>query len=297
MAAYKDYYRILGVSRLASDKEIRAAFRKSAAKYHPDKNPGDKSAEERFKEVNEAHTVLADPEKRKFYDRYGSASGPPPFSGARPGDFSWSEGGDFSDFFQNLFGNFGGTGFSTGRADPFAGFGESRVPRRQGVEGEIRVGLEEAYHGGSRTVSIGGRRVEVKLPQGTRDGSRLRLRGQAPGGGDVYLTVRLEPHPHYRPEGDDIRLVLKVPDYLAVLGGTVRVPTLDGDVNMTLPKGTQSGRVLRLRGKGWPRKDGSRGDALAEVRVVISENPTEAQLGLYQSLRELSEGKVPEAAD
>jgi curved DNA-binding protein len=313
VAAYKDYYQTLGVARSVTPKEIRAAFRKLAAKHHPDKNPGDKAAEERFKEINEAYTVLSDSEKRKVYDQYGSAGGPPPFrpgTGGAPGDFgAWGgEAGDFSDFFQSLFGGgFAGSRFSTGasspRADPFAGFGRRPVqqPVQQDVRGEVTVSLEEAYSGGSRTVSIADRRLDVILPKGTRDGARLRLRGQAPGGGDVYLTVRVEPHPVFSLDGDDVRLKLSVPDYQAALGATVRVPTLDGDVDMTLPKRTQSGRVLRLRGRGWPKRDGSRGDALAEIRIVIPEGLSDLQLGHYEGLRELSEpeekAKEKDAAD
>ncbi len=301
MAAYKDYYQTLGLGRSATDKEIRSAFRKLAAKHHPDKNPGDAAAEERFKEINEAYTVLSDPEKRKVYDQYGSAGGPPPFTpgAGRPGGFTgtWTsagEAGDFSDFFQQLFG--GGFGAESVGGSRFGGFGQPSAPVRQDVRGEGGISLEEAYHGGSRTVSLDGRRLEVKLPKGAREGSKLRLRGQAPGGGDVYLTVRLEPHPRYTLAGDDVRISLRVPDYTAALGGTVRVPTLDGAVDMTLPKGTQSGRTLRLRGRGWPKKDGTRGDALAEVRVVIPERLSDEQLELYERLRALSE-RAAQAAD
>ncbi len=307
MAAYKDYYDTLGLSRSADQKEIRSAYRKLAAKYHPDRNPDDPSAEERFKEVNEAYTVLNDPEKRKFYDRYGSAEGRPNFSGGAGGGFGGGFGGpppggaaegDFSDFFQSLFGGgfagaggqsfFTGTGAAGSRGqDPFSSIRQERTPRR--VDADISVPLEEAYRGDSKVVSVDGRRLEVTLPKGAKDGAKLRLRAQAPGGGDLYLTVKLEDHPVFRLEGDNVRVIVDVPDYVAALGGKVRVPTLDGDVEMNLPAGTQSGRSFRLRERGWPKKDGSRGDELAEIRATIPEALSEAQIKLYEELRELNE--------
>jgi curved DNA-binding protein len=309
MAAYKNYYDILGVPKTATQKEIRTAFRKLAAKHHPDRNPDDPTAEEKFKEINEAYTVLTDEEKRKFYDQYGSAEGRPPFqdySGQSQG-FQGSVNPEdlhgFSDFFQSLFGGaFSGAQtrvYTSGgpQADPFQGFGQSQqrhIP--QDAEGSITVSLEAAYHGGVTTISIDGKHIEVTLPKGTRDGSRLRLKGQAPGGGDLYLAVKLEKHPTFKLEGDNVRVIVNVPDYQAVLGGSVRVPTLDGDVEMTLPKGTQSGRVLRLRGQGWPKRTGGRGDELAEVRVTIPKAPSAEQQKLYEQLQQLA-GKVQEAAD
>ena len=301
MAAYKDYYDTLGISRSADQKEIRSAYRKLAAKYHPDRNPDDPSAEERFKEVNEAYTVLNDAEKRKFYDRYGSAEGRPNFSG---GGFGGGFGGpppggaaegDFSDFFQSLFGGgfagaggqsfFAGTDAAGRGRDPFGSVNVPRPPRR--VDADISVPLEEAYRGDSKVISLGGRRLEVTLPKGAKDGSKLRLRGQAPNGGDLYLTVKLEEHPVFRLEGDNIRVVVDVPDYVAALGGKVRVPTLDGDVEMNLPAGTQSGRSFRLRERGYLKKDGTRGDELAEIRATIPEVLSEAHLKLYEELRDL----------
>ncbi len=301
MAAYKDYYEVLGVPKTASQKEIRAAFRKKAAKLHPDRNPDDKSAEEKFKEVNEAYTVLSDEEKRKFYDQYGTEGGRPPFNpgaggggvytNVNPEDFA-----NFSDFFQGLF---GGGGFSTGGfgggysgrgGDPFADFRvQERQPRLQNAEATLAIDLLTAYRGGATTISVDGRRIDVTIPKGTRDGAKLRLKGQAPGGGDLYLVVKLEPHPVFKLDGDQVRVTVSAPDYKAVLGGTVRVPTLDGDVEMTLPKGSQTGRVLRLRGQGWPKRDGTRGDELASVRVVIPVAPSEAQLELYEQLRQTAE--------
>lgn len=315
MAAYKDYYSVLGVPRTADQKEIRAAYRKLAAKHHPDRNPNDAEAEEKFKEVNEAYTVVADPEKRKFYDQYGTAGGAPPFSGAgsAAGGGQGVDAGEFSDFFQTLFGqgfSFGGgsqrADFFTrtrggargaGRGDPFdpfGGFQAQQAPR--GAEGTLTVDLEEAYRGSTTAVMVGDKRIEVDIPPGCKDGAKLRLRGQAPSGGDLYLTVKLNPHPRFRLEGENVRVTVDVPDDQAVLGGSVRVPTLDGDVEMTLPKGTQSGRVLRLRGQGWPKSGAGRGDMLVEVRVTVPENPSREQLKLYQQLRDIRQKKSAKAA-
>ena len=291
MSSYKDYYNLLGVSKDASQDEIRKAFRKLAVKYHPDKNPDDPSAEEKFKEMNEAYTVLSDEEKRKFYDAYGTTDGRPSFSGRTTTNFDPSQAGDFSDFFQSLFGGtfssggFSGGGFSGG--SPFSNFQGHSTAQPQSTEANIKVPLEKAYHGGSTTISVGGRHIEVTIPKGAYEGAKLRLRGQAPNGGDLYLVVKLEPHSTFKLDGHDIHVKIAVPDYTAALGGTVLVPTLDGNVDMTLPPKTQSGRTLRLKGKGWPKRDGVRGDAYAEVSVAIPSEISKAQQELYEQLREL----------
>lgn len=309
MAAYKDYYKTLGVPKSASQKEIRSAYRKLAAKHHPDRNQGDAGAEEKFKEIGEAYAVLKDEEKRRFYDQYGAEAARSGFSPGAGSGFSPGAGGfsstpgaaDFSDFFQTLFGGFGG-GFSGdfsrqgGFSTQFpSGTATTRSFRPRPVEAELPVNLEDAYRGATQTISLDGRRLEVTLPQGSRDGSRLRLRGQGADGGDVLLTLRFSPHSRFKLSGDDVRVSVEVPDYLAVLGGEVRVPTLDGDVEMTLPPQTRSGKAFRLRNRGWPRKDGSRGDQFTEVRVVTPENPSPAQLELYRQLAALE--RVPVGAE
>lgn len=301
MAAFKDYYKTLGVAKDAGLEEIRRAFRKLAAKHHPDRNPGDKGAEERFKEINEAYTVLSDEEKRKFYDQYGTGS-PPPFEqagqqygGARFREASPEEFAGFSDFFQSLFGGAGGFGGAGRQAVYSSDFGGRSVrsdpfdfgpPRPQNVEARLDVGVLDAYRGSPASIRVGDKNLEVTIPKGTRDGAKLRLRGQAPGGGDLILHVRHLPSPTFTVEGDSVRVKLRVPDYLAALGGTVRVPTLDGEVDMTLPAGSSSGRVLRLRGQGWPTADG-RGDEFAEVRVGVPEQLSAEQRRLYEELKGL----------
>lgn len=298
MAAYKDYYAILGVPKTATQKDIRAAFRKLAAKHHPDKNPGDQAAEERFKEVNEAYTVLSDEEKRKFYDQFGTADGQPPFNPRAGGGQVYTnvnpeDMAGFSDFFQSLFGGGGFGGFSGG--DPFADYRQQEVrrpARPANVEARLELDLETAFHGGATTIAVDGQRIEVQIPKGARGGTRLRLRGQAPGGGDLILLLSLAPHPVFKLDGDDVRVSVSVPDYTAVLGGSVRVPTLSGDVEMSIPAGTQAGRVLRLRGQGWPRRDGARGDEFAEVRLSVPRSANEQQRALYQQLKDVAEQRV-----
>lgn len=320
MAAFKDYYDILGVAKDASQEEIKRAFRKRAVQHHPDRNPDDPEAENRFKELNEAYTALSDPEKRKVYDTFGrSGQVPPqgPYGGSGPGggrtvyrqgnaeDFA-----GFSDFFQSLFGaDFGGFqtsaggfspqegGFTVGArgrtSDPFRGTGGAgRAAAPPGARAELSLDLTRAFTGGQIPITVAGRKVTVTVPPGVRDGAKLRLRGQAPDGGDLILVVRHEPHPELTLEGDDVHTVVRVPDHVAVLGGSVRVPTLTGPAQVTIPAGSSAGRVLRLRGQGWPRKDGSRGDQKVEIRVSVPTSPSDRQKELYGALRDLAD--VPE---
>lgn len=290
--AYKDYYATLGVPKNASEEEIKKAFKKLARKHHPDvsKDPG---AEERFKEINEAYTVLSDPEKRRFYDQYGSEAanrnwqGPPPGAG----DFGGFSGNvaDFSEFFQSLFGNLGGRGNVGGFGSFEDLFGQAGRPQRRGadLEAELPLSLEEAYRGGEKTVSIGGERLTVRIPAGVREGQKIRLAGKGRAGGDLYLLVRVHSRGDMRLEGDDIYVSAEVPAPIAVVGGSARVQTLDGAVNLNIPKGTQSGRRLRLKGKGWPRKDGTRGDQYAEIKLTVPTHPSPEEEKLYTRLAEL----------
>lgn len=291
--AYKDYYAILGVAKTASEDEIKKAFKKLARKYHPDVNK-DAGAEDKFKEINEAYTVLSDAEKRKFYDTYGTSAGsggwqgPPPGQGGFGGGFSGNA-SDFSDFFQQLFGNFSGRGGAGGFSVEDL-FGSGSVGQRRvgsDLEAELPLSLEEAYHGGDKIISIGPERLTVKIPAGVREGQKIRLSGKGRAGGDLYLLVHVQSRQDMRLEGDDIYVGVDVPAPVAVVGGVARVHTLDGAVELNIPKHSSSGRKMRLKGKGWPRKDGSRGDQYAEIRVVVPNHPSAEEEKLYAQLAEL----------
>lgn len=291
--SYKDYYAILGVPRTASQDDVKKAYRRLARTHHPDRNKGAPDAEAKFKEINEAYAVLSNRERRQVYDTYGTDRPPPP-----PPPGGWTSRGrqvdasDFSDFFRDLFGGRGG-GFEGGfddPTDPFSGgtapgFGRRGIPRD--VEGTVHVPLREAYRGTSRQVQVGDNRLDVRVPPGTRDGQRLRLSGQAPGGGNVMLTIRLDPDDGLRLDGDDVRSTVDVPAPTAVVGGRVPVQTLDGRAEVSVPRGAQAGLTLRLRGQGWPRKDRKRGDHLVELRVTVPADPSPEQERLYRELAEL----------
>ena len=318
--SFKDYYSILGVARGASQKEIKAAFRKLARKFHPDVNQGDTKAEARFKEINEANEVLGDPEKRKRYDELGpqwrdwERAGRPaggPF-GQRTqfgGQAGQTEFRSMSpEEFEQLFGRGGGSagGFSSFFQDLFGGGGQAQVrsaaPRRgQDVEGEAEISLEEAYSGTTRTVQLdgaGGRRsVEVSIPAGINDGARVRAAGQGVSGngggqsGDLFMRVKIRPHKVFTRVGDDIRARVPVPLDVALVGGDVEVPTPAGKkVSLTIPAETQNGKVLRLRGLGMPRLRGEgKGDLLAEVDVRLPLPLTKAARKLAEGLRQEAE--------
>ncbi len=316
---FKDYYKVLGVERSADQKAISQAFRRLARQYHPDVNK-DPGAAERFKEINEAYQALGDPEKRAKYDQLldlhqrgghwedllrrgaGRDGGTYTVYGA-PEDL-----GEFSEFFQQLFGDLGGGLFGgmfgpggarrgPGRRGGARGraFDLDDLPRRgaagsQDAAATLELGLEEAFHGGRRTVVVpaadgGERRLEVTIPPGVRDGQRLRLAGQGPGGGDLYLTVRLRPHPVFTLQGDDLGSEVAVPVWVAALGGEVAVPTLRGPVRMRIPAGTQGGRTFRLRGQGMPRAQGGAGDQLVKVRLALPEPLTPRDRELFDEVR------------
>ena len=312
MASFKDYYATLGVAKNASQDDIKRAYRKLAVKHHPDRNPGDPEAEERFKEIGEAYAALSDPEKRKLYDTYGSTGQVPP--GAGPGGAggmggTWSnvapeDVAGFSDFFQSLFGSsFGGGaqtgGFQTGGfvgGDPFARSTTRRAA--PSATGDLNLNLRRAFEGGDVHVTVGGKRVTVAVPAGVHDGAKLRLKGQAPSGGDLILTVHVTPEDGLKLDGEHVRVTLKIPDHLAALGGEATVPTLAGPVTLTIPAGSQSGRTLRLRGQGWSRKTGGRGDELVELRIAVPDALNEAQRSAYEQLRQAAgEDGTPAPAD
>lgn len=296
--SYRDYYKLLGVGRDAKAEDISKAYKKLARKYHPDLNPGNKEAEEKFKEINEAYEVLKDPEKRKLYDQLGQdwqnaqqfqngqgfGGGQYTFNGQDMG------GADFSDFFESIFGQAGarsGRGSQFG-PDPFGGF-SSRPRRGRDVEAELPLTLEEVLRGGKRSVTLqmptGPKTLEVNVPSGIRDGAKLRLSGQgdsAHGGGspgDLFLRIKYEPHSRFKVDGDNIHCDVALAPWEAVLGAKVPVPTLEGDVELNIPAGSSSGRKFRLRGKGLgaPSK---RGDLLVRVmiRVPAELNPEQKEL-------------------
>jgi curved DNA-binding protein len=287
--AGKDYYKILGVDRRASEREIKQAYRRLARQYHPDVNPGDKSAEEKFKQINEAYEVLSDKKSRQKYDKYGDKwQYADQFEQAQrqqaPGwDFGgggqrvfYSE-GDFGSLFDDLL-----RGFGTSR-------GQAQPRRAQSLEYPVEVTLEEAYRGTTRTLSFAdGKRLEVKVPAGVRTGSRVRLAGKGAHGGDLYLRVTVKPHPTFERRGDDLYVGVSVLLRVAMLGGEVQVPTLKGKVALKIPAETQNGRTFRLAGQGMPRLGSkSSGDLLAKVRVVLPTKLSAEEKELFRKLGEL----------
>jgi curved DNA-binding protein len=308
---FKDYYKILGVSKSASAKEIKAAFRKQARKYHPDFNKGDAKAEAKFKEVNEANEVLSDPEKRKRYDTLGPdwanfRQAPPggPGGGGTHVDFGGEDMGGFSDFFRTIF---GGGGFPRGGTRGGGGGGFEDIFARaaeeqpgQDLEGEVELTLDEVQRGTTRSIQVGEdgqspRTVEVKIPPGIRENSRVRAAGEGGAGGkrgkrgDLYLRVKIRPHPRFERKGDDLQATVQVPLTTAVLGGEAQVPTMDGPVGIKIPPGSRAGRTFRLRGHGLPKLEApsEKGDLLAVLGVDLPQDLTPHERELFEELRKL----------
>lgn len=293
-----DPYRELGIARGASADEVRKAFRKLAKQHHPDTNPGDKASEEKFKRVSAAFDILGDPDKRAKFDRGDiDADGRETFrgfGGGGPGGGFGGPGGGFGgqgqgaqfegvDLNDILGGMFGGGGRRQRSADPFGGFGFEQGPPARGadVRGKLEIDLEDAINGGKKRLSFtDGRTIEVSVPKGAADGQTLRLKGQGHvgrgGPGDALIDISIRPHPLYRREGDALvmDLPVSVPD--AVLGGKVNAPTPDGAVALTVPRGSNSGQTLRLKGRGMPDGRGKRGDLLARIIVTLPEETDDA---------------------
>ncbi|MBT5773097.1 MAG: J domain-containing protein [Dehalococcoidia bacterium] len=318
-----DFYKVLGVPKSASDKDIKSAFRRLARKYHPDVNPGDTDAERRFKEISQANEVLGDTKNRVAYDKYGEqwqhadkieesrrrqGAGGFPGGGGGHGGQSFQFEGDLSDLF---------SGGGNGRFDSLFRRAAGRQ-RGQDLEHSVSVTLNEAYHGATRTVQLStgggpGARIEVNIPVGVADGQRIRLSGKgAPGmnggkPGDLFLSIRVQPHPSYKRDGSNLRVVVDVPVADAALGGEVHVPTLKGKaLALNIPAGTQAGRTFRLAGQGMPtprasdpEKSGSGGfgDLLAEVRLVLPDELTDEQRALFEQLRASSTSEPAAAGD
>lgn len=307
---YQDYYKTLGVNKNATQDEIRDAFRKLARQHHPDANQGDKASEEKFKQINEAYQVLSDPDKRSKYDQFGSAWQNYTRGGGSPEDFNWGQWasrgggstrtvnvedlgdlfggmGGFSDFFETLFGR-GAGGAASGVP--------SRMRTGRDTEQEVEVTLEEAYHGAARVFERpDGTRMEVKIPKGVRTGSKVRVAGQGArttyGGaaGDLYLRIKVVPHPLFKREKDDLEVTIPVDLYTALLGGEVEVPTLSRTVQLKIPALTQNGKTFRLRGLGMPKpqKTDELGDVLATVEIKLPKKLSAEEKQLFEQLREL----------
>jgi curved DNA-binding protein len=318
---YKDYYKVLGIEKNASDKEIKQAFRKLARKYHPDVNPGDIGAEQKFKEINEAHEVISDPEKRRKYDQLGAnwkqyEQYQRPGAGGRPGGFGGGgvhvefEGGagGFSDFFktffggadvEDLFGQSGQSGFrgqrpGGRRARGPEGFGQPPPQPGRDVSAQLEVSLEEAYNGTVKRLNLDGNTIDVRIQKGVKDGSRIRVTGKgepgASGPGNLYLDVKMRPHHIYRRDGDDLYVNVPVTFSEAALGADIEVPTMSGKLGVKVPAGSQNGRLLRLKGKGMPRLKGEgAGDLFAKLVVVIPKTLSEREQELVKELASLAD--------
>jgi curved DNA-binding protein len=307
---FKDYYDVLGVPRDASSEQIKKAFRKLAHKYHPDVAKDKIAGEAKFKEINEANEVLSDPEKRRKYDQLGAnwnhpERQPPPTQGGFGGGYEDAsefhfDGTGFSDFFEQFFGSRGRPSSGFGRTRTDGGRGETVAQRGQDIEGDILVTLDEILRGSTRTIYLQradprtGQSVRqtlrVKIPPGVRESQLIRLAGKgqegAGGGesGNLYLRVRFAQHPDFRVRGADLYYDLDLAPWEAVLGATVDVPTLDGTVSLKIPAGTTAEQQLRLRGKGLPSGDGTRGDLYAVVSIQVPAHLTPEQKILWEQL-------------
>jgi len=320
---FKDYYEVLGVKRDASEAQIRQAYRKLARKFHPDVNPGDKVAEDRFKELNEANEVLSDPEKRKRYDQLGpnwkdgADFTPPPGWGRVNVEFddlgTMFGGGGFSDFFETLFGGARGAGQATHQ-------GRARSARGQDAEAEMEISLQDAHRGGRHRITLqttrpcptcggtgtssgvvcstcGGsgqvlspKTIDVNIPPAARQGSVIKVKQHGQSGfggaeaGDLYIRLKIKPDPNFVVSGDDITADVPISPWEAVLGATIEVPTIDGKAEVKVPAGAQGGQRLRLKGQGLNKRVGGRGDQYVKLKVVVPTHPTDKEKKLFEDL-------------
>jgi curved DNA-binding protein len=300
---YKDYYKVLGVNKTASQDEIKKAYRKLAVKYHPDKNPGDKKAEEKFKEITEANEVLSDPEKRKKYDTLGanwkqyehadySGAGGGGFGGQRGGQSYYEYNGDaedlfggggFSDFFNSFFGGGGGE-------RSYGGF-HQEMPGRN-IEGEATITLQEAFTGTERIVDLGSEKLKVKIKPGAYEGLVLKSKGKGMKGrsgkaGDLFITVHIQPNSVFKRTGNDLHIDVPVDVFTLMMGGKVPVTTLSGEVTITIPEGSQNGKKFRLKGKGMPvYNEQGVGDLYIKVEAKLPDSFTEEQKELIKKLQD-----------
>ena len=313
---YRDYYQTLGVSKSANQDEIKKAYRKLARKYHPDVNPDDPNAEEKFKDINEAYQVLSDDEKRKKYEQFGSQWKQYQQTGGRSEDFDWSQWtargqpggtqyrtisqedleqmfggglGGFSDFFETLFGGMGGMRSTRRRT---SSPNQQTMRGGQDIEHPIQISLEEAFRGTKRLLSFeGGRRIEAIIPPGVKTGSKIRLSGQGSGrgqgAGDLYLKIKVGDHARFNRKGDNLRVDQPVDFFTALLGGDVNVATIDREVKLTIPPGTDSGKTFRLKGLGMPKLNDpkKRGDLYARVLIQVPKDLTPEQKQKFKDLQ------------
>jgi curved DNA-binding protein len=302
---YKDYYKILEVAKNASKDEIKKQYKKLARKYHPDVNPGNKEAEEKFKAINEAHEVLSDDEKRKKYDTLGADWKRYEQAGGGPGGFDWSQyagqpgggytysshggdfnGADFSDFFSNIFGGMGG--------DPRTGSRRSMSFKGQDYSAELELPLQEAYTGGRKTITVNGKNLRISIKPGIEDGQSIRLKGNGGPGrnggepGDLYITFRVAPDSRFVRKGNDLYIETEVPVYQAALGGDTFIETLSGQLKIKIKPETQNGTMLRLRGKGFPvyNQPDTYGDLYVKINLQLPEHLTEQEKDLFRQLAE-----------
>ena len=295
---YKDYYQILGVERSASADDIRKAYRKLAMQHHPDRNPGNKQSEDKFKEINEAYQVLSDKEKRARYDQLGGAYSNWQQRGGSPGDFDWNQwasgqgqpsgnvhvqygdlndlfGGEggFSDFFQSIFGGLGGMQQTSARTRAMPNYQQ-----------QVEISLQEAYSGARRSLQTDKKRVEVRIPAGVKTGSKVRVAGAAPDGRDLYLIVEVADDPRFERDGDNLHTSATTDVFTALLGGEAEVETLEGKVKLKIPAGTQPEQVFRLAGRGMPRLKSTKekGDLFVRVKVKIPKQLSSKQKSLLE---------------
>lgn len=306
---YKDYYKILGVDRSADEATIKKAYRKLAMKHHPDRNPGNKAAEEKFKDINEAYQVLSDPVKRDRYNQLGESYTRWQQAGGSTNGFNWQDWvtrqpqggqqrvavedleslfggglGGFSDFFSSIFGGMG--------TEPGTGRGRSRRAAPQTYTQTVSISFMEAFNGTQRTLQVGDHRLEVKIPAGARTGTRVRVPGVVPGatgGGasDIYLEIEVLEDARFQRDGDDLTTEVTTDLYTAVLGGQVSVPTPAGEVLLTIPAGTQPGQKFRLAGRGMPRLKNpqTHGDLFARLKVQLPRDLNSRQKSLFEQLQ------------
>jgi len=314
---YKDYYKTLGVSKNASQDEIKKAYRKLAAKYHPDVNQGDQKSEKKFKEISEAYEVLKDPEKRKLYNRVGSNWRQYQQAGGNADNFDWSQftgqqgrgryttqddfgdffGGGFSDFFETLFGRFGGAG-GGGRRSPFgSAYSNATAKTGRNLEANIDITMQEAFSGSTRSFTVNGEQVRVKIPAGISDGKRLKLKGKGERGvnntrGDLFLRINIKPDNRFERRGDDLYTDVDVDLYTMVLGGTVHVPTFSGSIKLNVPAGTENDKLMRLKGQGMPKlgQNNSRGDLYVRLKVKLPGHLTSREKELFKKLADQRTG-------